>query len=314
MKFAITGGTGFIGSNLAKRLLREGHDVTIFDRISLREAKRLQSVINQIQYVQIDLENLEQLKDKLKYFDVVAHFSASADIALGRTKTDVDLKQGTIVTYNVLEAMRINGIKKIIFPSSSAVYGEPAKIPTSEDTGLLFPTSLYGASKLASEALISAFCHLFDMNSWIFRFGNVVGSDMTRGVIRDFIHKLKNNSTQLEILGDGLQQKDFIHIDDCLSGILFALKNSSEKVNVFNLSSGTTTSVNKIAHMIIEELDLKNVNLIYTGGKSGWPGDAPIVHYDIAKMKKLGWEPQFLSDEAVRLSIKGTLQIEQITK
>lgn len=310
MKFVITGGTGFIGSNLAKRLLKDGNEVTIFDRIDPKDAKRLHSVMNEINYLQIDLENSEQLKDELKNFDVVAHFSASADIALGRTKTDVDLKQGTIVAYNILEAMRINSIKQIIFPSSSAVYGEPAKIPTTEDTGLLFPTSLYGASKLACEGLISAFCHLFGMKSWIFRFGNIVGSDMTRGVIRDFIRKLRNDSDKLEILGNGLQQKDFIHIDDCLSGILFAFENSKDKVNVFNLSSGTTTSVNKIAEMIMEELNLKNVKLVYTGGESGWPGDAPIVHYDITKIKKLGWKPLFLSDEAIKLAIKGTIQNE----
>jgi UDP-glucose 4-epimerase len=308
MKFAVTGGSGFIGANLVKRLAREDHNVTAFDKVPSNNAIRLQPIMKEIQYKQLDITDLESLKNELKDFDVVAHFSASADVALGRTKTDIDLKDGVIATYNILETMRINNIKKIIFPSSSTIYGKPMKIPTPEDTGMLFPASLYGASKLSAEAMISAFCHLFSMKAWIFRFGNVIGSDMTRGVIKDFIHKLKNNSRELEILGNGLQQKDFIYIDDCLDGILFAFKNSDEIINIFNLGSGTTVSVNKIADMIIEEMNLKNVKLKYTGGESGWPGDAPIVHYDISKIKKLGWKPKYLSNEAVKLSVRGTLQ------
>jgi UDP-glucose 4-epimerase len=291
-----------------KRLLRDGHSVTAFDKVPANNAVRLQSVMKEIQYKQSDITNLESLKKELKDFDVVAHFSASADVALGRTRTDIDLKDGIMATYNILETMRMNDVKKIIFPSSSTIYGKPIKIPTPENAGMLFPTSLYGASKLSAEAMISAFCHLFSMKAWIFRFGNVIGSDMTRGVIKDFIYKLKNNSEELEILGNGLQQKDFIHIDDCLDGILFAFRNSDDVVNVFNLGSGTTVSVNKIAEMVIEEMNLKKVKLKFTGGESGWPGDAPIVHYDISKIEKLGWRPKYLSNEAVRLAIKGTLR------
>lgn len=308
MRFAITGGAGFIGSNLTKRLLRDNHEVTIFEKSPKKDAWRLQTILDKIDYREIDISDLERLKIELINFDVVAHFAASADIALGRTKTDMDLKEGTINTYNVLESMRINKIEKIIFPSSSTIYGDFYKIPTPEDTGMLLPLSLYGASKLASEALISAFCNLFKMKAWIFRFGNVVGSDLTRGVIKELIQKLRNNSNELEILGDGLQQKDFINIDDCLDGILFVFQHSKDSINVFNLSSGTTTSVNKIAKMILEEMDLKNVQLKYTGGKSGWPGDAPMVHFDISKIKRLGWIPKYTSDESVRMAIKGTLE------
>jgi UDP-glucose 4-epimerase len=308
VKICVTGGSGFIGANLVKRLLKERYDVTTFDKVAVNNAVRLQPVMKEIEYKQLDLTDLELLKKELKEFDAVAHFSASADVALGRNRTDIDLKEGVIVTYNILEAMRTNGIKKIIFPSSSTIYGKPMKIPTPEETGMLFPTSLYGASKLSAEAFISAFCHLFAIKSWIFRFGNVLGYDMTRGVIKDFIRKLKNNSKELEILGNGLQQKDFIYIEDCLDGILFAFRNSDDMVNVFNLGSGTTISVNKIAEMTIEEMKLKDVKLKFTGGESGWPGDAPIVHYDISKLKKMGWKPKYLSEEAVRLAIRGTLQ------
>jgi UDP-glucose 4-epimerase len=308
MKFVVTGGAGFIGSNLIQKLVQDGHDVTVLDKVKPDHAFRLQSIFKQIRYIEFDLENFDELKNLLKGFDVVAHFSASADIALGRTKTDVDLKQGTIVTYNILESMRINRIGKLIFPSTSSVYGNPIKIPTTEDTGMLFPTSLYGASKLAAEGLISAYCHLFGMKSWIFRLGNVVGPNLARGVIKDFIHKLNQNQKELEVLGDGTQQKDFIYISDFLDGLLFAFANSADPVNVFNLSSGTTTSVNKISDMIFKEMNLHNVKITYTGGKSGWPGDAPIVHYDISKIKKLGWKPMYSSDEAVRLAIKDTLK------
>lgn len=310
MRFAITGGAGFIGSNLVRRLVKEGHTVSVFDLVSRDSAARLKSVIDKIDYKTLDLLEFERVKSELKGFDVIAHFAASADIALGLTKTDVDLKHGILATYNVLESMRINGLDKIIFPSSSAIYGKFIKIPTTEDTGMLFPTSLYGASKLSAEALISAFCHLFHMKSWIFRFGNVVGQDMTRGVIKDFIRKLRQNPKELEILGNGLQQKDFIHIDDCIDGILFAFKNSNDAVNVFNLGSGETTSVNTIAKTVIKEMKLENVNFRYTGGESGWPGDAPIVHYDITKIKKLGWKPKFSSELAVLSAIKNTLENE----
>ena len=304
MKFVITGGAGFVGSNFAKRLLADGHKVTIFDKSNKSKSTRLKPIIKKIDYKQIDLQNLKQLKQKLKNFDVVAHFSASANIGLGKTDTETDFKNGTLVTYNILEAMRNNGIKKIIFPSSSAIYGNFSKIPTPENAGLLFPTSLYGAAKLSSEAMISAFCYLFNMQAWIFRFGNILGPDMTRGVIKDFILKLKKNPHKLKILGNGSQQKDFIYINDCLDGILFAFKKSNDVVNVFNLSTGKTTSVKKISKMVVKEMNRKNVKFTYSGGKSGWPGDAPIVHYDISKIKKLGWKPKLSSDEAVKSAIK----------
>ncbi len=309
-KIAITGGAGYIGSNLAKLLLERGYNVTIFDKVPANQAKRIYDIRDKISYKTLDLKNIELLKDELKNVDLVAHFAASADIALGKTKTDIDLNDGIIATYNVLEAMRVNKIKKIIFPSSSTIYGNFSKIPTPEDTGMLFPTSLYGASKLSGEALISSFCHLFEMKSWIFRFGNVIGKDMARGVIKDFINKLEKNPNKLIILGNGLQEKDFIHIDDCLEGILFALEKSNEIINVFNLGTGVTTSVNKIAKRIIEKMELKNVDIEYTGGESGWLGDAPKVHYDITKMKRIGWNPKLLSDDAVELAITQVLKNE----
>jgi len=305
MKFAITGGSGFIGRNLIKRLLKDGHDISVFDPIQKEFQLRLKEVLNEINFKIIDLEDLESVKREFKNFDVVVHLSASANTSITQKKTDVDLKQGTISTYNVLEAMRINKIKKIIFASAPAVYGYPIKIPTKENTGMLFPISLYGASKLASEGLISAFCHLFDMKSWIFRLGNVVGPDMTRGVISDFVKKLRQDPTQLEIFGNGKQKKDVIFVNDVIEAIIFAFEKSNEIVNVFNLSSGSTITVDEIALIILEEMKLKNVNFKYTGGEGGWRGDPPIIKLDISKLVGLGWKPKYDSRQAIKFAVKG---------
>jgi len=309
-RILITGGAGFIGSNLVKYLLKNNNEIIVFDKLSKDEIPRLVPILNKITYKKIDLKDFDSLNNEMKNIDTIAHFSASADIALGKENTRTDFNEGILTTFNILEAMRINGIKKIIFPSSSTIYGDFSKIPTPEDAGMLFPTSLYGAAKLSSEGLISAFCHLFNMKSWIFRFGNVVGTDMTRGVIKDFIKKLKNDPKKLHILGDGNQKKDFIHVDDCVEAILYAYENSNDTINVFNLGTGTVTSVNNIAKMVVDAMNLKNVKFSYSGGKSGWPGDAPVVHYDISKIKKIGWNPRMNSDMAVKISIQDTIKNE----
>lgn len=304
MKFAITGGSGFIGSHLAKRLVNENHHVTILNYKKLNSKNRLESILDKIDIIGLDFDNLEEVKKELKGFDVIAHFAANASTQSGLQNTDVDLKRGIISTYNILEAMRINNIKKIIFPSAPAIYGMPAKIPTPEDAGMLLPLSLYGAAKLASEGMISAFCHLFSIKSWIFRLGNVVGPDMNRGVIIDFIQKLNEDPHNLEILGDGQQKKDIIYVDDCIDGILFLFKNSNDVVNVFNLSSGTTITVKKIAEIIQKEMNLENVKVNFTGSEVGWLGDVPLINYDVSKAKKNGWESKYDSEEAIKLAVK----------
>lgn len=313
--FLVTGGGGFIGSHMVKRLLEEGHKVKVVDKIPLDQAVRIKSISenNEFSYSQIDISNSENLDSEFSNIDTVVHFAASANISLGQKNTDLDLKQGTFVTQKVLEAMRKNNVKKIIFSSSSTVYGFPTKIPTPEDVGPFLPASLYGASKLASEALISAFCYLYDMKSWMFRFGNVIGNDTARGVIFDLINKLRKNPNELEVLGDGNQVKDFINIDDCIEAILTAYSKTNERVNVFNLSSGTTLSVKEVAKIILEEMNLPNTKTTYTGGflgwmGGGWPGDVRIVHYDISKIKKTGWQPKFSSADAVRAAVIGTLK------
>lgn len=300
---------------MVHRLLNEGHQVRVIDKVPLDKATRLQSITNNknFNYVQRDLSEIPSLEPDLKGYDAVIHFAASADISLGQKNTDLDLKHGTIVTWKVLEAMRLCGIKKIIFSSSSTVYGFPIKVPTTEDTGMMFPASLYGASKLASEAMISAFCYLYDMKCWIFRFGNVIGNDTARGVIFDLVHKLKKNSIELEVLGNGEQVKDYVNIDDCIDAILQSFSKVDEKINVFNLSSGTILSVKDVVKIVLEEMNLKNIKIKYTGGPQGWggggwAGDVKIVHYDISKLKKTGWSPKLTSADAVRLAVKGTIK------
>ena len=300
---------------MVSRLLIDGNEVRVIDKIPLDQAIRLKSVSNnkKFSYYQRDLSRVETLESDFRGFDAVVHFAASADISLGQKNTDLDLKQGTIVTWKVLEAMRLCNIKRIIFSSSSTVYGFPIKVPTTEDTGMMFPASLYGASKLASEGLISAFCYLYDIKCWIFRFGNVIGNDTARGVIFDLIHKLKKNQDDLEVLGNGEQVKDYINIDDCIDAILHSFSKTSEKINVFNLSSGTILSVKDVVKIILEEMKLKNTRIKYTGGPQGWggggwAGDVKIVHYDISKLKKIGWSPKFSSADAVRLAVKGTIE------
>jgi UDP-glucose 4-epimerase len=307
MKFAITGGTGFIGSNLCKRLIEEKHDVVILEKIKQVSQNRLDLIKEKIDIVNLDLTNLESVKKELKNIDVVAHFSANASTQTLHNQTDVNLKDDILTTYNILESMRLNNIKKIIFPSAAAVYGIPKKIPTSEDTGMLLPVSLYGSAKLASEAMISAFCNLFDMQSWIFRLGNVVGPNMNRGVIKDLIVKLKKNQSELEILGNGNQEKDVIYIDDCIDGILFVLKNAKNKVNLFNLSSGTTVTVKDIVKIILNEMNLKKTKLKYSEQNIGWKGDVPQIHFDISKIQKLGWTPKFNANESIKKSVRKTI-------
>ncbi len=308
MRYFIAGGAGFIGSHLVDSLVSMG-EVTVYDNLSSGKQEFIQHYLKRdgFRFVKADLLDRDRLAGAIKDSDIVFHMAANPEVRTGRFDTELDLKQGTITTYNVLETMRLHGIKRIVFASSSTVYGETAGQPIPEDYGPLQPISLYGASKLASEGLITAFCHLFGMQAWIFRFANVVGDRATHGVIFDFINKLKQNPEELEILGDGTQKKPYIYVRDCVDGILYGFQHSDGQANVFNLGNRDTTSVTTIGRMLIESLGLTNVRLKYTGGNRGWPGDVPQVRLDTTRMEKLGWKPKYTSDEAVRLAIKEIL-------
>jgi UDP-glucose 4-epimerase len=305
MRYFVAGGAGFVGSHLVDRLVNTG-GVTVYDNLSSGKREFIQHHLERdgFRFIQGDILDRDRLAKAMKGSGIVFHMAANPEVRAGTDDTELDLKQGTIATYNVLEAMRLRGIKRIVFASSSTVYGEVAGIAIPEDYGPLQPISLYGASKLACEGLITAFCHLFDMQAWIFRFANVVGSRATHGVIFDFINKLKRNPEELEILGDGTQQKPYIHVQDCVDGILYGFQHSDAQVNVFNLGNSDVTRVTTIAQMLVESMRLANVKLKYTGGERGWPGDVPQVRLDTSRMEKLGWKPKYNSDEAVRLAIK----------
>ncbi len=303
MKIVVTGAAGFIATNLIPRL--SGHEVHGIDNFFLGK-REFVARSPEMRFHEMDLldrDGVAKLFAEVKP-DRVWHLAANSDISFGTTYTDFDLKGGTLVTYNVLEAMRLAGTKEIVFASSGAIYGEPAVMPTPEEYGPLFPISMYAASKIACETMITAFCHNYAMRTWIFRFGNIVGPFPTHGVIYDFIRKLKADPTRLAMLGDGLQSKPYVHVEDCLDGMMFGQEHARDEVNCYNLAVPDQTSVNEIAQWTIEAMGLADVTIERTGTKRGWPGDVTQVRLDTRKMEALGWRPSMSSGEAVRRSIR----------
>lgn len=309
MRCFVTGGAGFIGSYLVDRLISEGNQITVLDNLSSGRLEFIERHLSGdgINLIETDLLELDKVKESIVGHDIVFHLAANPEARRGIEDTELDLKQETIATFNVLEAMRVTGVKRIVFSSSGTIYGETPVIPLPENYGPVLPISLYGAGKLASEGLISAFCHTFGMQSWIFRFANIVGRRLTHGVIFDFINKLKQNPAELEILGDGTQCKPYLHIEDCIDGMLYGLSNSNDRVNLFNLGCPTATGVNTIAQILIEEMGLNEVEFKYTGGDRGWPGDVPQGRFNTDKMDKLGWKARYTSDDTVRKAIREIL-------
>jgi UDP-glucose 4-epimerase len=317
VKIVVTGAAGFIATNLLPRLLGEGHEVHGIDNFFLGKREHIERSAGQprFQFHEFDLLDRERLVTLFREIrpDRVWHLAANSDISFGTTYTDFDLKGGTLVTYNLLEAMRLSETRELIFSSSGAIYGEPAVLPTPEDYGPLFPISLYAASKIACETLITAFSANYGIRCWIFRFGNIVGGFPTHGVIHDFVLKLQRDPTRLDILGDGNQSKPYVHVEDCLDGMMFGHAHAGEMVNCYNLAVPNWTSVNQIAEWTMREmgLDPAAVTVARTGGSRGWPGDVPKVRLSTARMDALGWRPTMSSDEAVRRAIRET--VEQFT-
>jgi UDP-glucose 4-epimerase len=312
VKIVVTGAAGFIATNLLPRLLN--NEVHGIDNYFLGKREFIARSLNNpnFHFHEFDLLDRDRIISLFRDVrpDMVWHLAANSDISFGTKYTDFDLKGGTLVTYNVLEAMRLAQTREIIFSSSGSIYGEPKVMPTPEDYGPILPISLYAASKVACETLITAFAGNYDIRSWIFRFGNIAGPFPTHGVIHDFILKLKKDPTRLQILGDGRQSKPYVHVEDCLDGMMFGHLRARELVNCYNLAVPDATSVNEIAQWTIEAmgLDPKRVRLEYTGGPRGWPGDVPQVRLDTRRMEALGWRPTMSSAEAVRRSIRETVQ------
>jgi UDP-glucose 4-epimerase len=311
-KIVVTGGAGFIGSHLVDRLLSLGDEVTVVDNLSSGRLEFLKAHLKNtnFKFVKLDILELEKLTKAIRGADVIYHLAANPDVRLGAENTRLHLEQNIIATYNVLEAMRINQQQNIVFTSTSTVYGEASIIPTPEEYGPLIPISLYGASKLACEALITSYCGSFDMKSWIFRFANIVGGRSTHGIIVDFINKLNNNPGSLEILGDGQQRKSYLHVSDCVDAISFAVEKSDKTANIFNLGSNDTITSTEIGEIVVSEMGLKDVTFTYTGGKRGWKGDVPRMLLSIEKLQKLGWEPVHDSRSSVVAAVRSTLRIQ----
>ena len=306
MKILVTGAAGFIASNLIPRLLGRGDDVAGVDNFFLGKREYV-AEHPRFTFHELDLLDLDRVVRLFDAFrpDRVWHLAANSDISYGTKYTDFDLKGGTLVTYNVLEAMRRTDVREILFSSSGAVYGEPTVMPTPEDYGPILPISLYAASKVACEGLITAFAHNYDIRAWIYRFGNVVGPNPTHGVIHDFVLRLRDDPSKLVVLGDGTQSKPYVYVEDTLDGMEFGAVNAREHVNVYNLAVDDQTSVREIADWTIEALgiDRGKIDVQYGDSPRGWRGDVPQVKLDTRRMTALGWTPKHSSREAVRRTI-----------
>jgi len=303
MRALVTGGAGFIGSHLIDRLVARGDHVVVLDNLSSGNLNFIQGHLDSGDAVLVigDLRSLDDVKQAMAMdIDCVYHLAANPDIRLGTRVTDTDLNQGTVATYNVVEAMRLAGVKKIAFASSSVVYGENAPMPTPENHGPCMPISLYGASKQAGEGLISSWVGTFGLQAWIFRFANVVGARGTHGVIFDFIHKLKNDPTRLEVLGNGLQEKSYMEVGDCVDAILHVMATTNEPLNLFNLGSHDTASVRRIAEIVVEVTGCADARIEYTGGDRGWAGDIPRARLAIERMVDSGFDVRMNSEDAIR--------------
>lgn len=307
----LTGGAGFIGQNLLPRLLARGIEVTVYDNLS---SGREQDIIHHLRtrlfhFVEGDVFNYDALAPAMRGCDVVWHLAANGNIPAGIENTKLDLNSNTIGVYNVLEAMRANGVARILFSSTAAVYGDGAanRMPLAETHGPLLPISLYAASKTAGEALISAYSHLFAMQAWIFRFANVVGGGMNHGIIFDLIQKLRANPHEVEVWGDGAGEKPFFLVEDCIWGMLIAYHDCEKQCDIYNLGCDTCTTISDVVRIVIEEMGLKDVRIKYTGGARGFPGDVPVVRYNPGKMNSYGWKARYTSTEAVRIATRRLL-------
>jgi UDP-glucose 4-epimerase len=293
MHYFVTGGAGFIGSNLVDRLLAGGHKVTVYDNLStgfhrfLEGAKRYPGFT----LVKGDLLDQRRLADTMGGTQFVFHMAANADVRFGIEHPKKDLEENTVATFHVLEAMRFSGVKRIAFSSTGSIYGEPKIFPTPENAPFPIQTSLYGASKLACEGMISAYCEGFGFQAWIFRFVSVLGERYTHGHIFDFYRKLRADPTRLHVLGNGRQRKSYMYVHDCIDAMLLAIACAGERVNILNLGIDGYIEVNDSIRWISEWLGV-TPDITYEGGERGWVGDSPFIYLDTAAIRALGWAPK----------------------
>jgi UDP-glucose 4-epimerase len=299
----VAGGAGFIGSHMVRRLLRTPTArVVVYDNFSSGRSWHLPDD-PRMKIIRQDLKDSSALTKAIAGSDVVFHFASNPDIAKAATQPDIDFWEGTYLTQNLLEAMRITGVQRLIYASGSGVYGDTGETAVTETSSPLLPISTYGASKLACEALICSYTHMFDLHGAGFRFANVVGPRQTHGVAYDFIRRLLHDPTRLEILGDGQQSKSYIHVDDVLDALLLLHGKGWTGFDVFNVATEDYVTVHQIAELVVERLGLSSVAYQFQGGRRGWKGDVPVVRFDTTKLRGLGWSNQRTSRAALIDSI-----------
>lgn len=299
-KVFVTGGAGFVGSNLCDRLLAAGHSVIVYDNLStgfLQFLENAQTYPN-FQLVKGDLLDRDTLTSAMEGCDFVFHLAANADVRFGVDHPNKDLEQNTMATFNVLEAMRSNTIKHLAFSSTGSVYGEAEIIPTPEDAPFPIQTSLYGASKLACEGLIEAYCAGFRFEAWIFRFVSVLGERYTHGHVFDFYKQLLTDPNNLQVLGNGQQKKSYVYVQDCIDAMFLAIDRAKNQTNILNIGRPDYTMVNNSVGWICKHLEV-SPNITYTGGDRGWVGDSPFIFLDSSRLNKLGWQPKVSIQDAV---------------
>lgn len=318
MKILVAGGAGFIGSHLVDELLSVGHEIVCADKLifgdqNIRHLRNDRELVNSGKFKFYEMELADQTKvDRLfseNKIDAVYHMAANSDIQKGGKEPSIDFNDTLLTTRALLEGMRKKDVKNLFFASTSAVYGEMLDIKLTEMTGGIKPVSYYGGAKLASEALISSYVSMCNMNAIVFRFPNVIGPRLTHGAVFDFISKLRKNPHELEILGDGTQCKPYIYVSDLIDAILKLTKEFKPGEEVYNISvKSEGTTVTHIAEIVVEVMELTDVEFKYTGGDRGWKGDVPRFSYDISKVLATGWEPKHTSDEAVRQTVKDAIE------
>lgn len=315
MDILITGCAGFIGSSVVDRMLELGHRVVGIDNFSTGQQRFLNSALKSDKFRLVETDLMDEGAIKLAFAgcEVVYHFAANADVRFGTEHPRRDLEQNTIATYNVLEAMRSNGIKKIAFSSTGSIYGESPVVPTPEDAPFPIQTSLYGASKAAGEALIAAYCEGFGFQACIFRFVSILGERYTHGHVFDFYQKLKKDPTRLVVLGNGKQRKSYLYVQDCIDAMLLAMDKAEEKVNIFNLGVDDYCELNDSIRWICRELGIQP-SLQYTGSDRGWIGDNPFIFLDTQRIQAMGWKPKLSIRDGVIKTVQYLYDNEWVFK